>query len=338
VSVADPGTSPAGQTGLPPSRNLAVGVDIGGTKIAAGLVDEVGNLLRRSARATPSSDTRAIAATVVELVDEVAGGRPIGWIGVGAAGCVDAEAGVVHFAPHLAWRGEPLRDVLSDRIGRPVLVDNDANGAAWAEYRFGAGRGHHDMVMVTVGTGIGGGIIAGGRVYRGGLGMAGEFGHLVLVRGGRACACGRSGCWEAYCSGPALIREAATLMTWETGLPSLLASLADGDPARVTGPMVTKAADAGCPTALAAYRSVGTALGEGLITLTAVLDPSLVVIGGGAGAGARHLLAPARLAYREGVSGAAYRPVATIVAAHFGPEAGIVGVADRARLAGSVHG
>lgn len=323
---------------LPPSRNLAIGVDIGGTKIAAGLVDEVGNLLRRSVRPTPSQDTRAIAAAIVELIDDVAGGRPVTWIGVGAAGCVDTETGVVHFAPHLAWRGEPLRDVLTDRIGRPVLVDNDANGAAWAEYRFGAGRGYRDMVMVTLGTGIGGGIIAGGRLYRGGLGMAGEFGHLVLVRGGRQCPCGRCGCWEAYCSGRALVHEAASLMARENGLPSLLASLAGGDPSRVTGPMVAKAADAGCPTALAASRMIGTALGEGLVTLTAVLDPSLFVIGGGAGAGARHLLAPARLAYREGVAGAAHRPVATIVAAHFGAEAGIVGIADLARVAGSIHG
>ncbi len=158
---------------------LTVGVDIGGTKVAAGVVDSQGKVLARARRLTPSRDPQAVEDTIVEVVTELRAAHPIGAVGIGAAGFVDAERSRVLFAPHLAWRNEPLRDAVAAAVQLPVVVENDANAAAWAEWRFGAGRGETRLVCVTLGTGIGGGIVIDGQVQRGKHGMAGEFGHMI---------------------------------------------------------------------------------------------------------------------------------------------------------------
>ena len=188
----------------------AVGVDIGGTKVLAGVVDRAGVVLARARRVTPhrSSVPAVVEDTIVEAVDELRAMYDVDAVGVGAAGFVD-RAGTVLFAPHLSWRGEPLQDVLTRRLGLPVVVDNDANAAAHAETRFGAARGKRQAVCVTLGTGIGGAIVVDGRVIRGAHGLAGEFGHMQVVPDGRLCECGQVGCWEQYCSGKALARAAA---------------------------------------------------------------------------------------------------------------------------------
>lgn len=180
---------------------LTIGVDVGGTKVAAGIVDEQGRVLATAMRDTPSDDPRRTEDVIVEVVGELAASHDVEAVGVGAAGFVDAERSTVLFAPNLAWRDEPLRAGIEGRCELPVVIENDANAAAWAEARFGAGRGEDHVVVLTVGTGIGGGIVLGGRLLRGRFGVAGEIGHINIVPDGRRCGCGLEGCWEQCASG-----------------------------------------------------------------------------------------------------------------------------------------
>ncbi|GAA1920470.1 ROK family protein [Nocardioides hwasunensis] len=305
---------------------VVVGVDIGGTKVLAGVVDGGGRVTRTARRTTPG---RRVVASQVEdalvgAVAEAAGERALLGVGVAAAGFVDPAGERVMFAPHLPWQGEPLRDLLEDRLGCPVVLDNDANCAARAEAHHGAARGARSALMITMGTGIGGALLLDGRVLRGQNGMAGEFGHMQVVPGGQECECGRSGCWEQYSSGNALVRNARALMAEQ---PSVLTDMCAGGPDRVTGPMVTAAAEQGDLVARQAFASIGEWLGVGTANLVAALDPQLVVVGGGVSAAGDRLLDPARAALRRTLVGAAHRVVPDLVAARLGPEAGMIGAA-----------
>ena len=164
---------------MTPLPMLSIGVDIGGTKVAAGVVDEEGGILDRWQEPTPSHSPRAVEDAIVRAVERLRERHRVEAVGIGAAGWVDNDQAVVRFSPHLAWRSEPLKARLSGRIDLPLIVDNDANAAAWAEYRFGAGSGSSVMVCITLGTGIGGGLVIGGRLFRGAYGMAGEWGHMI---------------------------------------------------------------------------------------------------------------------------------------------------------------
>jgi glucokinase len=313
--------------------NLAVGVDIGGTKVAAGVVDEDGAVLARARRLTPSKskEAAAVEATIVEVVQELQATYDIVAVGIGAAGFVDAARARVRFAPHLAWRDEPLRDALTGVLGLPVVVENDANAAAWAEWRFGAGRGESHLVCVTLGTGIGGGMVIEGVPQRGRYGMAGEFGHMVVVPDGRRCECGNRGCLEQYASGNVLGREARELARAGSPVTVSLLERVEGDVEALVGPVVTEAAREGDPCAVELFDDVGRWLGVGLANLAAALDPGTFVIGGGVSEAGELLLGPARESFRRTLTGRGYRPVARIVPAAFGPEAGLVGAADLAR-------
>ena len=173
---------------------LAIGVDIGGTKVAAGVVDESGQVLDRERRETPGHDVEATESVIVDAVRALAGRHDVEAVGIGAAGWIANDHATVLFSPHLAWRDEPLKEALVGRIGLPVTVENDANSAAWAEYRFGAATGEPVVACVTLGTGIGGGLVVAGTLFRGGFGVAPEWGHMCMVPGGRRCACGNRGC------------------------------------------------------------------------------------------------------------------------------------------------
>ena len=162
---------------------LTVGVDVGGTKVAAGVVDEQGQVLARVRRATTAQIPGAAEKVISEAVHELASSFPVEAVGVGSRGLVDETRSIVRFAPNLGWREQPLRAQLEQATGLPVVVENDANAAAWAEYRFGAARGRDDVVMLTVGTGIGGALVLGGRLHRGRYGLAGEVGHIVAGQG-----------------------------------------------------------------------------------------------------------------------------------------------------------
>lgn len=305
---------------------VVVGVDIGGTKVLAGVVDSDGAVSSTALRTTPGRRVRTsqVEDALADAVLEAASGRPLLAVGVAAAGFVDSAGERVQFAPHLPWQGEPLRDLLEARLGCPVALDNDANCAARAEAHHGAARGAASALMITMGTGIGGAVLLGGEVLRGANGMAGEFGHMQVVPGGRACECGRSGCWEQYSSGNALVRDARALLEEQ---PSVLQEMCEGDPDRVTGPMVTAAAEEGDLVARRAFASVGDWLGVGTANLVAALDPELVVIGGGVSAAGDRLLEPARTALRRSLVGAAHRVVPDLVAGRLGPRSGMVGAA-----------
>lgn len=305
---------------------VVVGVDIGGTKVLAGVVDGQGRVARTALRTTPGRRvvTSRVEDALVDAIVEAAGLHAIAGVGVAAAGFVDSAGERVMFAPHLPWQGEPLKQLLEERLGCPVGLDNDANCAARAEARYGAARGAVSALMVTMGTGIGGAVLLEGRVVRGANGMAGEFGHMQVVPDGQACECGRRGCWEQYSSGNALVRNARSLMSEQ---PSVLSDMTDGNPDRVTGPMVTSAAEEGDLVARRAFASVGDWLGVGVANLVAALDPEVVVIGGGVSAAGDKLLEPARDALRRTVVGAGHRVVPHLVAAELGPQAGMVGAA-----------
>lgn len=313
---------------------LAIGIDIGGTKVAGGIVDAHGTVLRRARRDTPhrSTSPRVVEDTIISVVDELlASGDDVSAVGIGAAGFVAADRATVVFAPHLSWRNEPLRERLGERVELPIFVDNDANAAVWAEHRFGAGRGESHLVMVNLGTGIGGGIVLDGRVIRGRFGIAGEFGHMQVVPDGIRCECGNRGCWEQYASGNALVREARALMSAGSPVVSDLFDRVGGHPEDLTGPLVTEAAKDGDPLARELLGEIGRWLGIGMADLAAALDPGTFVIGGGVSAAGELLLGPAREAFRRQLTGRGYRPEARIVQAELGNEAGLVGAADLAR-------
>ncbi len=330
VRAPSRGTVPTG----PGTGALAIGVDVGGTKVVAGLVNADGAVLVTSRRDTPGRDVVAVEDTIAALVEELveqAGSRHVLAVGVGAAGFVSADGELVLFSPHLAWRRERLRAGLERRLARPVLVENDANGAAWAEWRFGAGRGETRLLCVTLGTGIGGGLVLDGRLERGRHGLAGEFGHMVLVPGGHRCECGNRGCWEQYASGNALGRRARELVAAGAPAAGVMLDLAGGEPADVVGTLVTRAARDGNGAARTLLAEVGSWLGLGLANLAAALDPGTVVVGGGVSAAGELLLGPARQALSRNLTGRGYRPQMSVVAAGLGPLAGVVGVADLAR-------
>lgn len=312
--------------------SLTIGVDIGGTKVAAGVVDESGKILAHSRVDTPPHNPRAVEDAIAVVVAELREQHEVEAVGVGVAGFVDRDRAKVYFAANLRWADLALRDVLRDRLGLPVIVENDANAAAWGEYRFGAGQGQPDLVCITVGTGIGGGIVLEGRLYRGRFGIGAEFGHMQIISRGRRCGCGQRGCWEQYCSGRALLHEAREIADVQKDWGARLLELGGGEPEGIEAPEVTLAAREGDEAALACFEEVGRSLGKGMVNLAAALDPGCFVIGGGVADAGELLLGPARKVFTERLTGGTHRPHAEIRLAALGNEAGMVGAADLARL------
>ncbi len=311
--------------------SVTVGVDVGGTKISAGLVDEHGHLISRDRTQSPATDPPEIVRTIGELVRSLVGSREVEAVGVCAAGFVDKQRATMVFAPNLAWRDEPLKDHLEKELNLPVVVENDANAAAWGEFTFGAGADVEDLLMLTIGTGVGGGIVIDGELVRGGFGMGGEVGHIQMVPNGVKCGCGNLGCLESYGSGRALVR-----MTREHALkdPSAAAAVlqrAGGDPAKISGPLITEAAQAGDTFAIDRLAEIGDWIGQGVATLTAVLDPNMVVVGGGVGEAGDLLLGPIRESFESHVTVRGHRPMLELRQARLGNAGGMVGVADLAR-------
>lgn len=311
----------------------AIGVDIGGTKIAGGVVDGEGRVLATTRRDTAADDPIAIERAVVEVYRELSAAFEVDALGIAAAGFVNAARSTVMFAPNIAWRDYPLRHRIAAALGEDVrvAVENDANAAGWAEFQFGVGRNVQDMVMLTVGTGLGGAVVSEGRLLRGAWGVAGEIGHMRVVPGGRECGCGQRGCWEQYASGRSLVRGARAAAAAAPERAARLLELAGGQPAAVTGPHVTTAAMEGDAFATELLAELGQWLGEGAATLAALLDPALVVIGGGVAAAGELLTRPAREAFGEHLSGRGHRPELRIELASLGNDAGLVGAADLAR-------
>lgn len=313
------------------ASSLAIGVDVGGTKVAAGVVDAEGTILARTRRPTPSSSAADVERAIAEVVGELRADHEVATVGIGAAGYVDAARATVLFAPNLAWRNEPLRDEVTRLVDLPVVVENDANAAAWAEYRFGAGQGESHLVCLTVGTGIGGGVVLDGELYRGRFGVGAEFGHMQMVAGGRLCGCGQRGCFEQYCSGRALLKAAREIADVQKAVGARLLELGGGRPEGIEARHVTTAAQEGDAAALRCFDEIGRALGQGLATLAAALDPGCFVIGGGVAESRELLLGPARRELEARLSGGDYRPHPEVRAAALGNDAGLVGAADLSR-------
>jgi len=309
----------------------SVGIDIGGTKIAGGVVAEDGTIVEQRRVSTPESPAD-LADAVAEMVLDLASRHDVRTVGVAAAGFIDATRSVIIHAPNIDWRDEPLRAELEARIGRSVTLENDANAAGWGEYRFGAGRGCANLVMLTLGTGVGGAVVIDGKLLVGGNGIAAELGHIRFIRGGRPCGCGQNGCLEQYASGRALQREIGDIAD-AGGIGAGLAAARD-DRGIVHGAEMTRLVGAGDPGALEAVRRVATALGEACGEFQAVLDPELFVIGGGVADLGERLLEPVRIAYETSLPGYGERPVAGFAIATLGNDAGLIGVADLARIRG----
>ena len=311
--------------------SLTIGVDVGGTKIAAGVVDDGGSIIEMMKRPTPAANAAGTIEVISESVRELLGRYDVEAVGIGAAGFVDESRSAVAFAPNLSWRHEAVARKVEERVGRPVVVENDGNAAAWAESRMGAGRGHEHMLLITVGTVIGAGFVLNGALYRGRWGHAAEPGHVRVVPDGRLCGCGNRGCWEQYASGNALVAEAREFARRSPGAAVRLLQLAGGTPEGITGPDVTTAAREGDAAALRCFEIVGQWLGQGLADLAAVLDPGCFVLGGGVSESGDLLLNPARDAFASALTGRNYRPHAPIVLAELGADAGLIGASDLAR-------
>ncbi|MFL5800036.1 MAG: ROK family protein [Actinomycetota bacterium] len=305
-----------------PAGLEAIGLDIGGTKIAGFRVSADGRVLAHARSMTPAGDSRAVFAAVEQVAGQLRG-PAVAAIGAGVAGMVEYPAGIMRYGPNLPFRDIPLREWLAQSTGLPCLVDNDAACAGWGEFRMGAGREADDMLLVTVGTGIGGAIVSGGRMFRGAHGFGAEIGHIIVEPGGPLCGCGNLGCWEQVASGRAIGRLGREAAAGEPA--SLLVELAEGDPALITGPVVTTAAKQGDVTAVGVLAEVGRRLGEGIAGLVNVLDPDVVVVGGGAIDAGDLLLGPARTAFVAAVEAPEHRPQVPIVAARLGNDAGGIG-------------
>jgi glucokinase len=315
----------------PSSFPPTIGVDVGGTKIAAAVVDAEGTIIAREQLPTEAESSSAIVAAITKVCQQLRAAAPAAVaVGVGAAGLVDVSRGVILGAPNISWRDLHLKAMLTERIGLPVIVDNDANVAALGEALHGGGRGAGDQLMVTVGTGIGGGIIIGGHIYRGHYGLGAEIGHIVLDPDGPPCGCGNRGCWEQYASGTAIGRLARERVAQAP--ESSLLSKAGGDVALLTGEMVGEAAVAGDAFAVEIVSAAGRMLGVGMASLVNVLDPEVMVVGGGAAAGLGELLlGPARETMQSFIIGREWRTPVRVVGAALGNDAGVVGAAALAR-------
>jgi glucokinase len=311
--------------------SLTIGVDIGGTKVAAGVVDESGKILAHVRVDTPPHNPSAVEDAIAAVVAQLREQHEVDAVGVAVAGFVDRERAKVYFAANLRWVDLPLREVLRDRLDLPVIVENDANAAAWGEFHFGAGREETFLVCVTVGTGIGGGVIANGELFRGGFGIGAEFGHIQMVEDGRPCPCGQRGCWEQYGSGNALVRDARERAAESRESGEILLKLGDGTPEGITGQHVTEAARLGDPIAVAAFETLGGWLGQGLADLAAVLDPETFIVGGGVSEAGDLFLRPTVAAFRQRLTGGTHRPIASVEMAQLGNDAGVIGAADLAR-------
>ncbi|MGO2828473.1 ROK family protein [Corynebacterium casei] len=307
------------------SQQLAIGFDIGGTNVRAGVVNVDGQVIDTRAVAT-AKNAADLEDSIEKLVLELRADHDIKAVGLAVAGFIDPTCTTVLFAPHLPWRNAPVRNNIEDRLGMPVRLEHDANSAAWGEARFGAGRDAKDWVFFAVGTGIGATLMSGGEIYRGAFGTAPEFGHLCVVPNGRACSCGKNGCLERYASGTALPDTAVELRAdYETALPEV-----------PTGEEIVAAARLGDPLAVAVMEDFGMWLGKGLAMVSDVLDPELIVLGGGVSHEADLFLPHSRQTMKDSIVGAGYREVADVKVAVLGSQAGMIGAADLARAGACV--
>jgi len=308
----------------------AIGIDIGGTKIAGALVSENGEIVAEDRVPTPAGDPAAIVDLVVAMIARLRTGHEVAAAGVAAAGFIDAAQSTVYYAPNINWRNEPFQQHLAGRVDLDITIDNDANAAGWAEFRFGAGRKYSDMTMLTIGTGVGGAIVTQDRLFRGGFGAGAELGHLRVVPDGLPCGCGAKGCIEQYGSGRALLRMANEIA--DVGGIGLALAEARRENGTLTGEIVGRFIAAGDAGAVHALAELGRWLGQACASLSAVLDPQIFVFGGGVAVAGDLLLDPVRESYLAHLPARGYHPEPEFVIAELVNNAGVVGAADLARI------
>lgn len=309
-------------------RKHLIGVDIGGTKIMGGVVSDDGELLMSFKKPIPATSAQVLVEVVKEVIGELLTRNPdVLGIGLGVAGLVDWEEGMVIFSPNLPLKGVPLREKVHKCFGLPTFVDNDANVAALGEWCYGAGGGASNLVFIILGTGIGGGIIIDGKVYRGTRGYAGEIGHMVVDPQGPLCGCGNHGCLEALASGQAIAARAKEAITG--GRASSILELAGGKVEDITAKTVTTAAGKEDVLGREILSEAGRMLGIGLANLANVFDPEIIVVGGGLAEAGELILSPAREELEKRVMNLDSRGV-EIVQAKLGTEAGVIGAATMA--------
>lgn len=311
---------------------LTIGVDVGGTKIAAGVVSPDGEILEQVRVETPAHSPQAVANAIVTGISQLRTRHQVSAVGIGAAGFINNDRTTIMFSPNLNWRNEPLAKRISDVVELPVTLENDANVAAWGEYQFGAAKGYSSAVVVTVGTGIGGGIIYRGELLRGSTGFGAEIGHMNMVPGGVRCGCGQNGCWEKYSSGSAMTRLGQEFAAKSPERAGALLEMSGGEIDQISGFMVTQCAKRGDQLSLDVYEEIGKYLGQGMADLAALLDPEVFVLAGGVSEAGDILLNPARRQFTDRLTVRDYREVVPpIVLAELSNDAGIIGAADLAR-------
>jgi len=317
-------------------KDLFIGIDLGGTKIITALVDTEGQIIFRDYRETEAArGPAAVMARMIDAASRVMNGggvaaAQISAVGVAAPGPIDARSGIVTTPPNLpGWKDMPLRQLIQDELGLPTALENDANAAALAEHRFGAGVGTKHMIYVTASTGIGGGFILNGELYNGATGGAGEIGHMTILPQGPHCGCGNRGCLEALASGRAIARDARERV--KCGVPTLIADLAEGDLERISAKLVAQAAAQGDMEAQEILDEAMTYLGVGMANLVNLFNPELIVIGGGLTKMGARLFDPVRrIIDRRAFRTAAQ--VVKIVPAQLGDDVGVLGAAAVAML------
>jgi len=305
----------------------AIGLDVGGTRIAAGLVERKGRIVREVKLSTPKgAGPFAIVDAIVDAVSEITSGlhpSEIAGVGIGLPAQIDFTRQSVEFCTNLPLAGIDMRGLVMSRLKYPVTLDNDGNTAALGESRYGAAKGIKDFVMVTLGTGVGGGVFIGGKLHRGSRGFAGEIGHMVIVVDGPECPCGGRGHLESFSARPAIIRDARAAA--ETYRGSSITRLAGGDADAITAEIVIEAANAGDEAATEVMSHVGDMLGEGLVGLVNVLNPQAIIVGGGIGESCP--MVAKRAAGRIAAEALAGRRDVRVLIAELGNDAGVAGAA-----------
>jgi len=312
------------------SSDLTIGIDIGGTKISAGVVDSSGNLIDSSRISTPTDGGKELILAVINLIKEIKEKHEIKGIGISIAALISSDYGTIVGAPNIANLSKlNFVNEIKAEFKLPIVVENDANSAMWAEFKFGNAKGLNPVMFFIIGTGVGGGLVIDGKLFKGANGIGAEFGHMCVVPNGLLCGCGSKGCIEQYASGGALIRYANEAIINNPQSSETLLSFGEG---KLTGSGLTKAAKAGDELALAAFNKQADWLGLACASYSLIIDPEAIIIGGGVADAGELFLAPVREAMRKYMPFAESHVPPKIIAAEFGNDAGLIGAADLVRV------
>jgi glucokinase len=312
------------------SSDLTIGIDIGGTKISVGVVDSSGNLIDSSKCSTPAEGGKELISSVVNLVKELNKKHEIKGIGISIAALISSDYGTIVGAPNIANLSKlNFVNEIKEEFKLPIIVENDANAAMWAEFKFGNAKGLNPVMFFIIGTGVGGGLVIDGKLFKGANGIGAEFGHMCVVPNGILCGCGSKGCIEQYASGGALIRYANESLLANPDKSEEVLSFGEG---KLSGTALTKAAKAGNELALAAFSKQADWLGLACASYSLIIDPQAIIIGGGVVDAGELFLAPVRAAMRKYMPFAESHVPPKIIAAKFGNDAGLIGAADLVRV------